>query len=84
MSRANSDLTACKSGSLAGSAGLSHITYADPSRWDTGANYVLVDMHVSFKSFAATIDPSHFYWGRYAYTAGGGAVVQADGVSQVN
>jgi prepilin-type N-terminal cleavage/methylation domain-containing protein len=82
--RAISDLAACKAGTPAGAGGFSHITYAQPDRWDNGANYVFTDTHAKFKTLSATVNPDAFLWGKRAYTAGGGAIVRADGVTPVN
>jgi prepilin-type N-terminal cleavage/methylation domain-containing protein len=82
--RAVSDLAACKGGIPAGAGGFSHITYSQPDRWDNGANYVFGDTHAKFSSLSATVNPNNFMWGKRAYTAGGGLVVRADGVTPVN
>jgi prepilin-type N-terminal cleavage/methylation domain-containing protein/prepilin-type processing-associated H-X9-DG protein len=83
-SRALSDLAACKAGTPAGAGGFAHITYAQPDRWGNGANYVFADTHAKFAALSATMNPDNFMWGKRAYTAGGGQIVRADGVTPVN
>lgn len=84
MARAVHDLSACANGTPAGAGGFAHITYAQPDRWDNGANYVFTDTHAKFAAMPATLSPDAFLWGKRAYTAGGGRIVRADGVTPVD
>jgi hypothetical protein len=84
MERAVQDISACTNGTPAGAGGFAHITYAQPDRWDNGANYVFTDTHAKFVAMPATFSPDAFLWGKRAYTAGGGRIVRADGVTPVN
>ncbi|MBX3114631.1 MAG: prepilin-type N-terminal cleavage/methylation domain-containing protein [Fimbriimonadaceae bacterium] len=84
VAQAKSDLAACKAGTNAGPAGFSHITYAQPDRWGKGSNYTYADTHAKFASLEATLNPENFQWGKRAYTAGGGEVRKADGLTPVN
>lgn len=84
LTRAKNDLAACKAGTAAGAAGFSHITYTQPDRWDRGANYTYADTHAKFASLEATLSPDNFQWGKRAYTAGGGEIRRADGITPVN
>lgn len=85
VARAKADLLACKNGAPAGAGGFSHITYAQPDRWNgTSGNYVYTDTHAKNATLDATLNPNQFQWGKRAYTAGGGVVVRADGVTPVN
>jgi prepilin-type N-terminal cleavage/methylation domain-containing protein len=81
ITRAKSDLAACK---LAAATTYSHIVYSQPDRWGTGAIYVFTDTHAKYSDLAATLNPNNFQWGKRAYTAGGGVVTRADGVTPVN
>lgn len=84
LARAKSDLAACKAGTAAGAAGFSHITYSQPNRWGTGANFTYADTHAKFANLDATLNPDRFQWGKRAYTAGGGEIRKSDGVTSVN
>jgi prepilin-type N-terminal cleavage/methylation domain-containing protein len=84
LERALADLAACKGGQPAGAGGFAHITYAQPDRWDNGANYVFTDTHAKFAPLSRTLNPNSFMWGKRAYTAGNGVIVRADGVTPVN
>lgn len=84
VATAKADLAACKAGMTPPGAGWSHITYAQPDRWGKGANYTYGDTHAKFASLEATLNPENFQWGKRAYTAGGGEIRKADGVTPVN
>ena len=46
-----------------------------PIAWQvTGANYAFADSSAKFLGLAATLNPNKFYWGKRAYTAGGGQI----------
>jgi len=72
--RAKSEINACHNG--AGTATASHITYVDPVRFGNGANYTFADTHAKFSSLDNTLNPSKFQWGKRAWTAGGGAIIE--------
>ncbi len=82
--RAKQDIDDCSAGTAVYSGNYSHITYTQPDRWENGANYVFTDTHAKFASWQATLSPDKFMWGKRAYTAGGGTIVRADGVTPVN
>lgn len=79
--RAKADLAACKS---TAATTYSHIVYTQPDRWGNGAIYVYADTHAKFAALDATLNPNNFQWGKRAYTAGGGVITRADGVTPVN
>lgn len=65
--------SACKASSA---NGLLHIAYiADADRYSGGTNYVYADTHARFQKPEATINPQRWQWGKFAYTAGGGAIL---------
>jgi prepilin-type N-terminal cleavage/methylation domain-containing protein/prepilin-type processing-associated H-X9-DG protein len=70
VTRARADIASCESGTPA--AGLSHITYASPSRHGgNNSNYVFADSHAKNFPLDATLNPNRFMWGKRAWTAGG-------------
>ena len=77
VARAKTDLASCKSGTSY--TNLSHITYANPYRFDNGANYMFTDTHAKFATLESTLNPDRWQWGKRAYTAGGGEIRRTDG-----
>lgn len=56
------------------------LTYTQPDLWDRGANYTFADTHAKFAALEATLNPDNFLWGKRAYTLGGGAIYDQNGV----
>lgn len=75
VSDALNAFAACKTSSANGQY---HIAYiADASRYSGGTNYVYADTHAKYQKPEATLSPSRWQWGKRAYTAGGGAVLDS-------
>lgn len=63
----------CKASSANGQY---HIAYiADANRYAGGTNYVYADTHAKFQKPESTINPARWQWGKNAYTAGGGVIL---------
>lgn len=78
----NEAIDALRTCPTASSNGKFHIAYTSPYRFGGssnepnkgGANYVFADTSAKFLGLAATLNPNKFYWGKRAYTAGGGQI----------
>jgi prepilin-type N-terminal cleavage/methylation domain-containing protein/prepilin-type processing-associated H-X9-DG protein len=78
-------LTTCQTASA---AGLSHIAYTQPSRFNKvsndviggSANYLFCDTHAKTLKLSQTLNPNAFLWGTRNYGGGGGQIVTAAGV----
>jgi prepilin-type N-terminal cleavage/methylation domain-containing protein len=89
VAQATNALTLCKTASA---AGLSHIAYTQPSRFNKQsnniigglANYCYADTHAKSANLSTTLNPNSFQWGTRNYGGGGGTVVREDGVTPVN
>jgi prepilin-type N-terminal cleavage/methylation domain-containing protein len=55
------------------------LTYAQPDRWDRGANYNYADTHAKFAALSATLNPDTYQWGKQAYTFGGTPILDQAG-----
>lgn len=59
--------------------GQHRICYTSPERHMQGSNYVFADGHAKRFRLEQTLDPNNFMWGKRAYSAGGGVVLDAEG-----
>lgn len=86
--QARTALTTCQTASA---AGLPHIAYSQPSRFNRqgtdvlggNANYTYADTHAKNAKLSQTLRQDNFQWGTRNYGGGGGIVVRIDGVTQV-
>ncbi len=76
-------LTNCQTASA---AGLSHLAYTQPSRFNKGgdviggsANYQFADTHAKTMKLSQTLNPVSFMWGLKNYGGGGGTILQQNG-----
>jgi prepilin-type N-terminal cleavage/methylation domain-containing protein/prepilin-type processing-associated H-X9-DG protein len=81
-------LTVCQTASA---AGLSHLAYTQPSRFNKtsdviggSANYTFADSHAKTFRLSQTLNPNAFLWGSRNYGGGGGTIVDQAGVQVRN
>jgi prepilin-type N-terminal cleavage/methylation domain-containing protein/prepilin-type processing-associated H-X9-DG protein len=48
-----------------------HICYINPEQHNGGSNYVFADGHAKWEKLSSTVDPTHFMWGKVAYSCPG-------------
>ena len=74
--QAKSQLAACRTSP---NGTYARITYAQPDRWGTGANYNFSDTHAKYTAMGASLNPDNFMWGKKAYTVGGLNILDQSG-----